>query len=61
MEKGVTARKTMATTKRARGWGATEYLAVLLGLIAVWKGGQLLLALIREHHDEYAWALTVPF
>ena len=47
--------------KHARGWCATEYLAVLLGLIAVWRGGQALLTLIREHHDEFAWALAVPF
>lgn len=47
--------------RRMRGWGATEYVAVLLGLIAVWRGGQALLALIREHHDEFAWALSVPF
>ena len=54
-------RKRMVFSIRSRGWGTTEYLAVLLGLIAVWRGGQALLALIREHHDEFAWALTIPF
>jgi hypothetical protein len=57
----MSARNGRSLAKRARGWGATEYLAVLLGLVAVWRGGQALLALIREHHDEFAWALTVPF
>jgi hypothetical protein len=47
--------------RQQRGWGATEYLAVLLGLIGVWRGGQAMLALIREHHDEFAWALMMPF
>lgn len=57
----MTGRRPTTSGKRARGWGATEYLAVLLGLLAVWRGGQVLLTLIREHHDEFAWALTVPF
>jgi hypothetical protein len=47
--------------RQQRGWGATEYLAVLLGLIGVWRGGQAMLTLIREHHDEFAWALMMPF
>ena len=38
-----------------------EYLAVLLGLIVVWQGAQFVLALIREHHDEFSWALMIPF
>lgn len=55
------ARKWKAFPTCSRGWGTTEYLAVLLGLVAAWRGAQALLALIREHHDEFAWALTVPF
>ncbi|GEM_PF-1262510 len=55
------ARKWKAFPTCSRGWGTTEYLAVLLGLVAAWRGAQTLLALIREHHDEFAWALTVPF
>lgn len=50
----------MRVRARERGWGTTEYLAVLLGLIAVWRGGQAMLTLIREHHDEFAWTLMVP-
>jgi hypothetical protein len=57
----MSARSAMLLVKRVRGWGTTEYLAVLLGLAAVWRGGQALLELIREHHDEFAWALTMPF
>ncbi len=55
------ARASRSLARHVRGWGATEYLAVLLGLIVVWRGGQALLALIHEHHDEFAWALSVPF
>lgn len=47
--------------RRQRGWGATEYLAVLLGLLAAWRGAQAVLALVREHHDEFSWALMIPF
>lgn len=46
---------------RQRGWGTSEYLAVLLGLIVVWQGAQALLTLLREHHDEFSWALMIPF
>jgi hypothetical protein len=44
-----------------KGWSTAEYLAVLLGLIVVWQGAQFVLALIREHHDEFSWALMIPF
>ena len=43
------------------GWGTTEYLAVLLGLMIVWRGAQAVMALVREHHDEFSWALMIPF
>ncbi|MFO7304582.1 MAG: hypothetical protein C0P74_003595 [Gammaproteobacteria bacterium] len=43
------------------GWSVTEYLAVLVGLLVIWRGGVLMLAFIREHHDEYAWSLMIPF
>lgn len=42
------------------GWGASEYLSVLLGLMVVWWGAQQVLALVREHHDEFAWVLMLP-
>lgn len=46
---------------RQRGWGAGEYLAILLGLMAVWRGAQAVLTLLREHHDEFSWVLMIPF
>lgn len=51
----------MRTRKQQRGWGATEYIAVLLGLMVVWNISQTVLTLIREHHDEFSWALMMPF
>lgn len=57
----MSARNWEPLAKRIGGWGTTEYVAVLLGLAAVWRGGQALLTLIREHHDEFAWAMTMPF
>jgi hypothetical protein len=47
--------------QRQGGWGTSEYLAVLLGLMTVWSGTQVLLAMARQHHDEFSWALTMPF
>ena len=46
---------------RQGGWATSEYLAVLLGLMTVWSGTQALLALARQHHDEFSWALAMPF
>jgi hypothetical protein len=48
-------------TSRCAGSAITEYLAVLLGLIVVWRSAQLALSLLREHHDEFSWALMIPF
>ena len=49
------------TRSRQGGWGATEYLAVLLGLMTVWRGAQAVLTLVQQHHDEFSWALMMPF
>ena len=46
---------------KQRGWGSTEYLAVLAGLVVVWRGARLLLGMLAEHHDEFSWALMIPF
>jgi hypothetical protein len=46
---------------RQCGFGAAEYLAILLGLIVVWRGAQTVLRLIQEYHDEFSWALMIPF
>ena len=53
--------RTLATKTRQGGWGATEYLAVLLGLMTVWRGAQAVLLLIQQHHSEFSWALMMPF
>jgi hypothetical protein len=50
-----------ARRRRQYGWGASEYLAVLLGLMVVWRGAEAVLELIREHHDRFAWALMIPY
>jgi hypothetical protein len=46
--------------QRQFGWGASEYLSVLLGLMVVWWGAQQVFAFIQEHHDEFTWALMMP-
>lgn len=51
----------IALQSRQRGWGASEYLSVLLGLAVVWRGAQAVLALIQEHHDRFTWALMIPY
>lgn len=50
----------MRLGKYQRGWGATEYIAVLLSMMVVWNISQAILTLIREHHDEFSWALMMP-
>ena len=44
-KKVVNMRSCPGTTARQRGWGTSEYLAVLLGLMTVWRGAQAVLAL----------------
>jgi hypothetical protein len=51
----------MCLRRMQRGWGGSEYLSVLLGLMVVWWGAQRVLALVQEHHDEFTWALMMPF
>lgn len=51
----------MKLPRTQRGWGATEYIAVLVGLMAVWNASQTVLNLLREHHDEFSWVLMMPF
>lgn len=47
--------------KLQRGWSFAEYLAVLTGLMVLWRGAQAALALLIEYHDEFSWTLTIPF
>jgi hypothetical protein len=51
----------MSRRRRQSGWGTAEYLAILAGLMVVWRGAQAALALLVEHHDEFSWALMIPF
>lgn len=44
-----------------RGWGTAEYLAILVGLMVLWRGAQAVLQLLVEHQDEFSWALMIPF
>jgi hypothetical protein len=44
-----------------RGWSSVEYVAILAGLMVLWRGSHALLALLAEHHDEFSWALMIPF
>jgi|HigsolmetaAR201D_1030396.scaffolds.fasta_scaffold00227_29 hypothetical protein len=46
---------------RQSGWAMSEYLAVLVGLLVVWWGAEGVLGMIQEHHDEYTWALMMPY
>lgn len=43
------------------GWSSAEYLAVLAGLMVLWRGVREVLRLLAEHHDEFSWALMIPF
>jgi hypothetical protein len=43
------------------GWAVSEYLAVLVGLMAVWRGAQATLGLLRHSHDDFLWALMIPY
>lgn len=47
--------------RRCGGWGTTEYLVVLAVFVAMLEGSDEILELIREHHQEFSWALMVPF
>ena len=51
----------MTRMKSQRGWSSAEYIAILAGLMVLWRGSQVLLELLAEHHDEFSWALMIPF
>ncbi|HEY0684431.1 MAG TPA: hypothetical protein VGD45_18995 [Steroidobacter sp.] len=40
---------------------SAEYVAILAGLMVLWRGSRALLELLAEHHDEFTWALMIPF
>ena len=51
----------MRHRRTQRGWGTAEYLAILAGLMVLWRGARAALELLAEHHDEFSWALMIPF
>jgi hypothetical protein len=53
--------KVMSPRRSQGGWSSAEYVAVLAGLMVLWRGSQSLLALLVEHHDEFSWTLMIPF
>jgi hypothetical protein len=52
--------RPLATGKQ-RGWSSAEYLAIVAGLMVLWRGSRLLLELLAEYHDEFSWTLMIPF
>ena len=51
----------MRRVRLQRGWSSAEYLAILAGLMVLWRGSQRVLELLVEHHHEFSWALMIPF
>lgn len=51
----------MTLPRRQRGWSSTEYLAILAGLMVLWRGSQIVLEQFVEYHDEFSWMLMIPF
>jgi hypothetical protein len=51
----------MKRVRAQRGWSTAEYLAILVGLMGLWRGAGAVLELLAEHHDEFSWALMIPF
>ena len=51
----------MRGRRKNGGWSSAEYLAVLAGLMVLWRGARELLRLLAEHHDEFSWTLMIPF
>lgn len=54
-------RRELHFRARQHGWGMSEYLAVLMGLMVVWHGAEAVLAMVQEHHDRFTWALMIPY
>ena len=44
-----------------RGSVLTEYIVVMLAMVVVWLTVYAVLELLQEHHEEYSWALQLPF
>ena len=53
--------KAALLPSRHGGWAASEYLAVLVGLIAIWKIAHVVLESLQRSHSDFAWALMIPY
>lgn len=51
----------MRSRKPNNGWASAEYLAVLAGLMVLWRGVREVLRFLAEYHDEFSWTLMIPF
>lgn len=51
----------MRGRRSSRGWSSAEYLAVLAGLMVLWRGAHEVLRLLAEHQHEFSWMLMIPF
>jgi len=50
----------MKRIRHQAGVSTTEFIAVLVGLIAAWQGIDLVLNLLSEHGKEFSWAAGLP-
>jgi hypothetical protein len=51
----------MRGRRSSRGWSSAEYLAVVAGLMVLWRGAHEVLRWLAEFHDEFSWMLMIPF
>lgn len=49
------------TDTKCKGGTLVEYLAALIGIIALWQAVGLIIRLFNEHYDEFMWTLTHSF
>ncbi|MET0499527.1 MAG: hypothetical protein ABW106_14790 [Steroidobacteraceae bacterium] len=53
--------KTKLLTSGQGGWAASEYLAVLVGLMAIWRVAHIVLDSLQRSHADFTWALMIPY
>jgi len=53
--------KVHSIRKRLQGWGTTEYLAVLVGLMTVWYATQVTIERLQRKHADFLWTLMLPY
>ena len=42
------------------GWASSEYLAVLIGLMAIWRASQAMLYQLQRSQADFLWTLMIP-